>query len=158
MKALSRSVRMAPKKVNIIAKMIRGLPVGDALQSLERTHKKAARIMERLLTSAVANAHHNDKQDPDSLYIRTVVVNKGRTLHRGVPMARGRVRPIRKFLSHISLTLGAKSAQEPASDLPQQKKDSSQKADAPKTLKKTQATSSSETSDTSKTASPSPSS
>ncbi|MBI2523699.1 hypothetical protein HYW11_00575 [Candidatus Peregrinibacteria bacterium] len=129
MKALLRSARIAPKKANIIARMVRGMSVPDAQDLLSRTHKKAARLFEGLLASAVANAAHNDRQDtqvlmvkevvvnqgsslrrgvPDTqvLVVKEVIVNQGSSLRRGVPMARGRVRPMRKFLSHISITLG----------------------------------------------------
>lgn len=106
MKAHARSLRIAPKKANLIAQLVRGMAVADALALLKRTHKKGARMVERLLESAVANAQHNDKQDASSLVIRTIVVNQGTAYRRGVPMARGRMRPMHKFLSHISVTLG----------------------------------------------------
>ncbi|MBM3227352.1 50S ribosomal protein L22 [Candidatus Peribacteria bacterium] len=106
MKAFLHSVRIAPKKANLIAKMIRGMTAADAMHVLTRTNKKAARILEDLLRSAMANASHNDKQDAQTLVVRTIVVNQGQAYHRGVPMARGRVRPMRKFLSHIELVLG----------------------------------------------------
>ena len=106
MKASLRSVRIAPKKANLIAKMIRGQSVPDAVHILERTNKKAARIFQELLRSAMANASHNEKQDPQMMMIKLLTVNKAQCYHRGVPMARGRVRPMRKFMSHIHLTLG----------------------------------------------------
>ena len=110
MKALLRSARIAPKKANIIARMVRGMSVPDAQDFLSRTHKKAARLFEDLLASAVANAAHNDRQDPQVLIVKEVVVNQGSSLRRGVPMARGRVRPMRKFLSHLSVTLGVRNS------------------------------------------------
>lgn len=106
MKAYLRSARIAPKKANIIAKMVRGMPVPAAMHSLKRTNKKGARLVEKLLASAVANAEHNEKQDSAILVVKSIVVNQGQAYHRGVPMARGRMRPMKKFLSHISLTLG----------------------------------------------------
>ncbi|OGJ59460.1 50S ribosomal protein L22 [Candidatus Peribacteria bacterium RIFCSPHIGHO2_01_FULL_51_9] len=106
MKAAAYSVRIAPKKANLIAKMVRGLPVLEAVALLERVHKKGARIMENLLRSALANAEHNERQDPGKLIIRTVIVNQGSSLRRGIPMARGRTRPIRKFMSHVEVVLG----------------------------------------------------
>jgi large subunit ribosomal protein L22 len=106
MKAHLRSVRIAPKKANVVAKMVRGMPVPGALDALRRTNKKAARLVEQLLRSAVANARHNDKQDPALLMVKTIVVNQAAGYRRGVPMSRGRMRPMTKFLSHISLTLG----------------------------------------------------
>lgn len=106
MRAYLRSVRIAPKKASVIAQMIRGLTVDDAVTSLERTNKKGARIVLALLKSAVANATHNDKQRPEELVIRSIVVNQAQSYRRGVSMARGRIRPMRKFLSHIEIVLG----------------------------------------------------
>lgn len=106
MHATLRSARLAPKKANLMAMMIRGRSVPDAVELLRRTHKKSARLLEGVLLSAMANAGHNFRQDPQTMVIREVVVNQGSSLRRGVPMARGRVRPIRKFLCHISVTLG----------------------------------------------------
>ena len=106
MKAHLRSVRIAPKKLNLIAKMVRGMPVPEALEALKHTHKKGARIVQELLKSAVANAEHNDKQQASLLIIKTIVVNQASGYRRGVPKARGSVRPVTKFLSHVSLALG----------------------------------------------------
>lgn len=115
MKALLRSAKIAPKKANIIARMVRGMSVVEAQDFLGRTHKKAARLFEDLLASAVANAAHNDRQDPQVLIVKEVIVNQGSALRRGVPMARGRVRPIRKFLSHLSITLGVREEEKVSS-------------------------------------------
>ncbi|MDA0375983.1 MAG: 50S ribosomal protein L22 [bacterium] len=106
MQASLRSIRIAPKKAQLVAKMIRGQSVPDAMYTLEHTNKKAARIFENLLRSAMANASHNEKQDPQMMVIKLLTVNKAQAYHRGVPMARGRVRPMRKFMSHINMTLG----------------------------------------------------
>ncbi len=106
MKASLQSARIAPKKANIVAAMIRGLTVEEALTQLSRTNKKAARFLEKLIASAAANAVHNDKQSRGQLMIQSLVVNQGMGYRRGVPMARGRMRPMRKFMSHITLTLG----------------------------------------------------
>ena len=106
MKAYLRSVRIAPKKAELIAKLVRGMSVPDAVSALEHTNKKGARLLETLLRSAIANASHNDRQDAQLMVVKTIVINKAQTYHRGIPMARGRMRPIRKFLSHIEITLG----------------------------------------------------
>lgn len=106
MQAHHYSARLAPKKANLVAKMVRGKTVPDAVELLRRTHKKGARLLEDVLRSAIANAQHNFKQDPQTMVIKTVVINQGTHYRRGTPMARGRVRPIKKFLCHISLTLG----------------------------------------------------
>ncbi len=106
MRAYLHSARLAPKKANIIAKMVRGMSVPDAVELLRRTSKKGARMFEGVLRSAIANAEHNSKQDAQMLVLKTVIVNQGTAYRRGVPMARGRVRPIKKFLSHIAIELG----------------------------------------------------
>ncbi len=106
MKASVHSVRIAPKKANLIAKLVRGMTVPEAMEQLRRTNKKAARIIELLLRSAIANSSHNDKQDAQMMVIKTIVVNQGQAYRRGMPMARGRQRPFKKFLSHIDITLG----------------------------------------------------
>ena len=106
MKASLRSARIAPKKANIIARMVRGMSVPAAVEALRCTNKKAARLVEDLLRSAMANASHNDKQDPQTMVIKTIVVNQGTAYRRGMPKARGQTRPFRKFLSHIEVELG----------------------------------------------------
>lgn len=89
-----------------MAKMIRGMTVPDATELLRNTSKKSARLFEAVLHSAVANAQHNFKQDAQTMVLKSVIVNQGTAYRRGIPMARGRVRPIRKFLCHIEVTLG----------------------------------------------------
>jgi large subunit ribosomal protein L22 len=106
MKAYLYSARIAPKKANLIASLVRGMTVEEALTQLEKTNKKGARFLEELIASAAANAVHNDKQVRSQLRIDSIVVNQGMGLRRGVPMARGRIRPMRKFMSHIEVTLG----------------------------------------------------
>ena len=106
MKAHLHSVRIAPKKANLIAMMVRGMHVKSALIALSRTNKKGARMVEELIKSAVANAQHNDKQHREHLMIKSIIVNQGTAYRRGVPMARGRMRPMNKFMSHISVVLG----------------------------------------------------
>lgn len=106
MKSYLHGVRIAPKKANLIAMMVRGLTVPDAVEQLRLTNKKGARIIETLLRSAIANASHNDRQDPQTMIVKTIVVNQGMAYRRGMPKARGQQRPYRKFLSHIEIELG----------------------------------------------------
>jgi large subunit ribosomal protein L22 len=136
MKAYLHSVRIAPKKANLLARMVRGLSVPEAMDQLTRTNKKAARIMETLLRSAIANASHNDKQDPQTMVIKTVIVNQGQAYHRGMPKARGQMRPYRKFLSHITLTLGL-----PGEKMEPQRRTNTPKTDKPVRKPKTQSAS-----------------
>lgn len=106
MHASHNSARLAPKKANLMAKVVRGLSVPDAMELLRKTGKKSARLFEAVLRSAIANAEHNFKQDPQTMILKEVFVNQGTSYRRGIPMARGRTRPIRKYLCHISMTLG----------------------------------------------------
>ncbi len=122
MKARLDSVRIAPKKANLIARLVRGLTVPEAMDQLSRTNKKGARMVEQLLRSAIANASHNDKQDAQMMVIKTIVVNQGQAYHRGMPMARGRTRPFRKFLSHIDLVLGFPGDEEKSGKKPTEPK------------------------------------
>ena len=161
MKAYLRSARIAPKKANLIAKMVRGMPVPAAAAALRRTNKKGARMIEQLLKSAVANARHNEKQHDSDLVIKSIIVNQGTSYRRGTPMARGRMRPMRKFLSHISLTLGiadhdepaAKKATKPAKTASQGSKSGVQKGNAAPKKKETDSSSDSPVSSASKASS-----
>ena len=135
MKAFLKSVRIAPKKANLVAKMVRGMPVNDALSSLERTNKKAARILEKLIKSAADNARSNDNQNPHDLVVKSLVVNKAQAFHRGVPMARGRIRRMRKFLSHISVTLGIADIEDEPKAEKKAEKPAAKKAPAKKPTK-----------------------
>lgn len=112
MKAFLRSTRIAPKKASLIAKLVRGMPVNEAISALERTPKKGAKIIKELLKSAAQNAEHNDQQLKESLIIKSLIINKAQAYNRGIPMARGRMRRIRKFMSHIEVELGVKEAEE----------------------------------------------
>lgn len=135
MKAFLKSAPIAPKKANIIAKMVRGMPVVDAQIALRRTNKKAARMVEKLIASAVANATHNDKQDKQLLVVKTLYVNQSIGMRRGMPKARGQTRPYRKFMTHITLELGIadlegkeqKKAEKKAAKVPKAPKASSKK-------------------------------
>ncbi|MDD4628197.1 MAG: 50S ribosomal protein L22 [Candidatus Peribacteraceae bacterium] len=122
MKASLRSVRIAPKKLAVIAQMIRRLTAMEALDALEHTNKKAARIIQALLKSAVANATFNDKQRPEDLVVKTIVVNQAQSYRRGVPMARGRTRPMRKFLSHVEIVLGLATVDDGTDETPKKPK------------------------------------
>lgn len=110
-----------------MARMVRGMPVPDAITLLSKTHKKSARMLEAVLKSAMANASHNLKQDPQSLIVKTIVVNQGQAYRRGVPMARGRVRPIKKFLCHIEVQLGLKEERKESNEAKESKDKKSMK-------------------------------
>ncbi|PIR03556.1 MAG: 50S ribosomal protein L22 [Candidatus Magasanikbacteria bacterium CG11_big_fil_rev_8_21_14_0_20_39_34] len=100
-----RNLRMSPRKVRLIAGLIRGRKVTDALVQLQFSPKAAARPVKKLLDSAIANAMHNHSLNMDSLVVKEIRVDEGKTLYRWMPRALGRATPLRKRMSHISLTI-----------------------------------------------------
>ena len=110
MKASIKTARITPKKLNLIAEMVRGKDVILALNLMKFTPKKGAKVMEKLLTSAVSNAVNNFKQEKDTLYIKEIYVTKAPTLKRSVPISRGRMHPILKRNAHATIMLAVKEA------------------------------------------------
>lgn len=105
-RAVSRHLRIAPRKARLVVDLIRGKTVGEALSILDFVPKKAARLVTKTLKSAVANAEHARRVDVDRLYVRAVTVDGGTTLRRFLPRAHGRATPIRKRTSHITIVVG----------------------------------------------------
>ncbi|WP_376696379.1 50S ribosomal protein L22 [Wenzhouxiangella sp. EGI_FJ10305] len=100
-----RGARISPQKARLVADQIRGLPVERADEVLTFSNKKAAHIVRKVLMSAIANAEHNSGADIDELTVRTVFVDEGPTLKRGMPRAKGRFTRILKRTSHITIIL-----------------------------------------------------
>jgi len=105
MKAHLTQVRISPKKMNLVASMVRGMGVNEALETLQFTNKKAAGILYKLVASAKANAEHNFKQDASRLVIDEIIVNEGVTYKRRQPISRGRAHPILKRTSHVTVKI-----------------------------------------------------
>ena len=103
-----RNLRISPRKVRLVADLIRGMDVKAAQVHLSFLTKKSAAPMLKLLNSAIANAKHNFKLSPDNLYIAKITVDGGPVLKRVRPRAMGRAFLIRKRSSHINLTLAEK--------------------------------------------------
>ena len=100
-----KSLRVAPRKVRLVADLIRGKQVEEALNILLFTDKKSAKPLEKLLRSAVANADQKGGVDVDNLYVGAVMVDGGPTMKRFRPRAMGRAAPILKRTSHITIGL-----------------------------------------------------
>ena len=99
-------LRIAPRKVRIVADLIRGQSVNAALNVLKFTPKSAAKPLAKLLRSAVANAEQHDKNlDVDRLMVHTITVDQGPTLRRFMPRAMGRASRINKKTSHVQVVL-----------------------------------------------------
>ncbi len=108
MKASVTNVRISPKKLNVIAFIIRNMTAKDALDTLKFMPKKGADIIYKVLASAVANATHNDNQNLADLTISSVSVTKGLVYRRINPVSRGRAHRILKRTSHVDLSLSVK--------------------------------------------------
>lgn len=109
-KAKLRNLRIAPRKVRLVANLVRGLSVEQAEVQLQYLDKRSATPMLKLIRSAAANAEHNHKLNRNDLFIKSVEVNDGVTLHRWMPRAMGRATPLKKRGSHITLVLDVKEA------------------------------------------------
>ena len=131
MQAHLTNFRQAPRKVRLVASLIRGKSIEAAENQLANLPKKSSLPMRKLLASAVANAVNNQKADSNLLYIKEIRVDKGLVLKRFFPGAHGRAYPLRRASSHINIKLGIKD-QKPVS-----KTSSGQKLVKKTSLKKT---------------------
>lgn len=104
MKAVLKNHNQAPRKVRLVTDLVKGKSVAHALKTLPFVKKKGAEEVAKLVASAAANAG----EKPENLIIENVTVNKGLTLKRWLPRARGRATPLRKEKSHITVTLKKK--------------------------------------------------
>jgi large subunit ribosomal protein L22 len=107
-KAIQRHVRITPRKANQVLELIRGRMVEEAQTTLTFTPKGAARIVQKVLKSAVANALTRGKVRVEDLYVKEAVVGAGPTLKRWLPRAQGRATPILKRTSHISVKVATR--------------------------------------------------
>ena len=104
-KAKLKYVRMSAQKTRLVADMVRGKQVQEALNILRFSPQKAAPVLSELLNSAVANAEQSGVSDVDQLYLKTITVDQGPALKRFMPRAQGRATSIRKPTSHILVVL-----------------------------------------------------
>lgn len=105
-KASLNNFRTSPRKVRLVAGLVRGKQVDQALAQLQFSLKGSALPISKLLKSAVANAVNNYELSADNLYIKEIKVDEGPTMKRWMPKAHGRATPLRKRTSHVSVTLG----------------------------------------------------
>ena len=98
-----KNASLSAQKARLVANVIRKLPVNEAMEILSFTSKEAARLMRKLLGSALANAEHNFSADIDKLIVSTVYVDEGRTQKRTRARAKGRANQILKRSCHITL-------------------------------------------------------
>ena len=104
-RARARFVRISPRKTRIVVDMVRGKNAENALNILAVSPKKAARIVTKLLKSAIANASRDETIDVDSLFVKTIFVDQGPTIKRFRARAMGRGTRILKRTSHLTVIL-----------------------------------------------------
>lgn len=101
--AIAKNVRISPRKVRIVADLIRGKNAGEALAILRNTHKAASIVVEKTLRSAMANAENNNNMNIDNLYISTIFVDAGPIMKRVHPRFRGQAFGILKRTSTLTV-------------------------------------------------------
>jgi large subunit ribosomal protein L22 len=104
-KAIAKGVRMSPRKVGVVAGLVRGRTVSDALTILEHTPRRAALPVKKVIESAKANADYNHGLKPDSLTVVSISVTPGPRLKRYRPAAHGRALPFQRKTSHIHVVV-----------------------------------------------------
>ncbi len=112
-RAIGRMIRISPRKLNLVAQSIRGLPAERALNELSFSRKRIAGTVKKVLQSAIANAENNHDLDVDDLVVREASVGKGMVMKRFHARARGHAGRIEKFFSQITIVVEEKREPEP---------------------------------------------
>jgi len=112
--ARSRYVRISPRKLRLVARPLRGKRVEEALQLLQFTPKKGARLLHKVVEQAVANAEQRPQVDVDTLFVKHIAVDGGPTLKRFMTRAMGRANRILKRMGHITVVLAEGPEKKPA--------------------------------------------
>lgn len=107
-KAFARHIHVGPRKLRLVADMIRSNPVDVALEQLKFSSKQAALPITKVLNSAIANAVHNFNLNKDELFVKSITIDGGPVMKRMFPRAQGRGFIVRKRTSHINVVLGSK--------------------------------------------------
>lgn len=104
-KAIAKGVRQSPRKVSVVASLVRGRSVADALTILSHAPRRAAMPVQKVIASAAANAEHNHNLKPDTLRIIEINVTAGPRIKRYRPAAHGRALPFQRKSSHIRVVV-----------------------------------------------------
>lgn len=136
MRVYLKNYRQSPRKVRLVADLIRGRSVPAALTLLRVTPKRATVQLEKSLRSALANAKQKGMTDADMLTVKEIRVDKGVTLHRFLPRAQGRATRFDKHSSNIILTLGESKKSEVRNTKSETEKEPKAKKASPKTKAK----------------------
>ena len=148
-RCVARYIRVTPRKMRLVADLVRGKNVNDAINILKFTPRSASGPTLKAIQSAVANyaqLHSATSVEIDSLHVRTIFADEGPTMHRFMPRAQGRATPIKKRMTHLTVIVSAPAAvasSEPAADTTADaapkadKKTAAKKSAAKKSTKKT---------------------
>ena len=104
--AIANRIRVSPHKLNLVAALIRGKSVGQALTELEFSRRRIAKVVRSTLYAAIANAENNDGMDIDQLYVRHAYVGKSLVMKRFRARARGRASRVEKPFSNLTIVVG----------------------------------------------------
>ncbi len=107
-RATAKYIRISPRKVRLVVDAVRGRSASEAMNTLQFMPQNAAKEVYKVVKSAVANAENNFNLAPEDLYIDTITADEGPTLKRFRPRAHGRVSPVLKRSSHITVIVGEK--------------------------------------------------
>lgn len=113
-KAVARTIRVSPQKLNLVAQMIRGKKVDTALADLTFSRKRIAETVLKTLQSAVANAENNHDLDVDALFVAEAYVGKSITMKRFHARGRGRASRVEKPFSHLTIVVRERAEEEAA--------------------------------------------
>jgi large subunit ribosomal protein L22 len=103
--AIARNMRVSPRKLNLVAEMIRGLPAAEARAALTFSKRRIARAVRKVLDSAIANAENNHSLDVDRLVVREATVGRSVVMKRFHARGRGRAARVEKWFSHITIVV-----------------------------------------------------
>jgi len=107
-KAIAKNIRISADKTRLVANLVRGKNISEASAILKNMNKKASRIIEKVLNSAVANAENNHKMNKNDLYISKIYVNEGPVMKRMIMDSRGHVGRSDRRTSHITVVVSEK--------------------------------------------------
>ena len=107
-KAIAKNIRISADKARLVADLIRGKKVDEAMSILKNMNKKAARVIEKVLTSAVANATNNHNLNKDKLYVKETYVNEGPVMKRMIMDSRGHTGRNDRRTSHVTVVVSEK--------------------------------------------------
>lgn len=107
-RANSKYLQISTRRMRLVADLVRGKMVNDAIEILRFTNKKGAKLISKGIKSAVANAEHTKQIDVDTLYIKRIMVDGGPMIKRWLPRAMGRANRVLKHTSHLTVILEEK--------------------------------------------------